>query len=43
LTLHAADRERAWRAAEVLAQQRWSAQEASQVKQSHYGNACLLA
>jgi hypothetical protein len=43
LTLHAADRERAWRAAEVLAQQRWSAHEAIQGKEVHNGKPCLRA
>ena len=43
LTLHAADRERAWHAAEGLAQQRWSAQEAPQVEQGHSEKTCLLA
>ncbi len=43
LTLHAADRERAWRAAEVLAQQRWSVHDAIQVEGGHNGTPCLLA
>ena len=43
LTRHAADRERAWRAAEGLAQQRWSAQEAPRwSKDTVKKLACLL-
>jgi len=43
LTLHAADQERAWHAAEVLAQQRWSGHEAIPVAQGQNGKPCLLA
>jgi hypothetical protein len=43
LTLHAADRERAWQAAEAIAHRRWPRQSESDRKLNEAYNTCLLA
>jgi hypothetical protein len=43
LTLHAADRARAWQAAEALARRRWGGREVDELMQSTKRETCLLA